>query len=90
MASERSYSISEDDLAAAVDVLARERVGKYFGNARAVRNLLEQAIRRQAARLDTLRRSGSALVKETLIRLERPDLLGPTVEVRTSADELNG
>ncbi len=89
MASERSYSISEDDLAAAVDVLARERVGKYFGNARAVRNLLEQAIRRQAARLDTLRRSGSALVKETLIRLERPDLLGPTVEVRTSADELN-
>ena len=89
MAHERSYSIADDDLAAAVDVLAPERVGKYFGNARAVRNLLEQAIRRQAARLDALRRSGSTLAKETLVRLERPDLLGSTVEVRTSANELN-
>ena len=89
MARERSYSIADDDLAAAVDVLARERVGKYFGNARAVRNFLEQAIRRQAARLDTLRRSGSTLAKETLVRLERPDLLGSTVAVRTSDDELN-
>jgi len=89
MASERSYSIAEGDLAAAVDVLARERVGKYFGNARAVRNLLEQAIRRQATRLDAQQRSGSALTRKALTRLERLDLLGLAVQMRTSADDLN-
>ncbi len=89
MANERGYSVAQDDLAAAVDVLARERVGKYFGNARAVRNLLEQAIRRQAARLDAQQRSGAALTRETLALLERSDLLGLVVQVRTSAEDLN-
>src|SRR6266404_58511 len=89
MANERGYSVAQDDLAAAVDVLARERVGKYFGNARAVRNLLEQAIRRQAARLDAQQRSGAALTRETLALLERSDLLGWVVQVRPSAEDLN-
>jgi len=89
MTLERGYSIADAGLTAAIDVLARERVGKYFGNARAVRNLLEQAIRRQAARLDAQRRSGSTLTRETLVQLEEPDLLGPVVQVRTSADDLN-
>jgi SpoVK/Ycf46/Vps4 family AAA+-type ATPase len=89
MANERGYSIAERDLAAAIDVLAREHVGKYFGNGRAVRNLLEQAIRRQAARLDAQRRSGSTLTRETLAQLEQPDLLGPHLQVQSSAEDLN-
>ena len=76
MAKKQGCLISREDLDVAVDVLGRERVGRYFGNARAARNLLERAIRRQAVRLDSLRDSGAILTKNTLTRLVRIDLLG--------------
>ena len=51
MAKERGYRLSADAGPAVVELLSWERSGKGFGNARAVRNVLEQAIRRQAVRL---------------------------------------
>jgi len=75
MAKERGYSLSADGVSAAVELLSRERSGKGFGNARAVRNVLEQAIRRQAVRLVP----GTEKTKtnrEELMSLEKSDFLG--------------
>lgn len=89
MCTAQGYTIASQDLDEAIDTLARERTAKYFGNARAVRNLLEQAARRQAARLDALKRSGVSLTREELMRVERSDLLGTEVPERSGEDDLD-
>ena len=89
MAAAQGYSIAAPDLDLTIDSLARERTGKYFGNARAVRNRLEQAARRQAARLHTLKQSGADLTREQLMRLERPDLVGDDVPATRGEEDLN-
>ncbi len=74
MANAQELTILDVDLKAAVEVLGRERIGANFGNARAVRNLLERAIRRQANRLQALQESGVQLTKEQLMELTSSDL----------------
>jgi hypothetical protein len=54
--------------------LGRQRGAVGFGNARAVRNLLERAITRQSARVLQERRAG---LQPDLLLLTREDLLGP-------------
>lgn len=89
MAQERGYELSSDALAAAIESISRQRAGKYFGNARSVRNLLEQGIRRQAARLDLLRQAGEQLTRDRLMRLERSDLVGTDVPRTTGQEDLD-
>src|SRR5271156_4410627 len=77
------------DVTAAVELLSRERAGTNFGNARAVRNVLDQAIRRQAVRIASLPK-GVSHTREQLSVLERGDLLGEAALAKTSGeDELN-
>lgn len=54
--------------------LARERRQPHFANARAVRNLIEQGIRRQAARLDAAIQAGQTVSAEQLTILEAEDV----------------
>ena len=75
MTTAQGFTILDVDLKSAVEVLGRERVGTNFGNARAVRNLLERAIRRQANRLQALQESGVQLTKQQLMELSSSDLL---------------
>lgn len=73
MAQAEGLLVSDVDVAAVIEELSRERAGKNFSNARAVRNLFEGAIRRQALRLAGLKQAGGVLTKEQLMRLERSD-----------------
>ena len=69
--------------------LAMQRGTNGFGNARAVRNLWEQVMRRQAARVISETETGCAPDE---LKIKREDLLGPrNVEVATrdAIDELN-
>ncbi len=89
MAATQGFTISADDVASAVELLSRERAGTNFGNARAVRNVLDQAIRRQAVRIASLAK-GVSHTREQLSILERGDLLGEAALAKTSGeDELN-
>ena len=69
--------------------LAAQRGTNGFGNARAVRNLWEQVLRRQAARIIAEEEAGR--VPDELM-IKREDLLGPRdveVATRDAIDELN-
>lgn len=80
MAQAEGLLVSDTDVALVVEELSRERVGKNFSNARAVRNLFEGAIRRQALRLAALKQAGTVLTKEQLMRLERSDFFDSETE----------
>ena len=89
MAAAQGFTIPADDVTSAVELLSRERAGTNFGNARAVRNVLDQAIRRQAVRIASLPK-GVSHTREQLSVLERGDLLGEAALAKTSGeDELN-
>ena len=89
MAAAQGFNIAEDDVTSAVELLSRERAGTNFGNARAVRNVLDQAIRRQAVRIASLAK-GVSHTREQLSALERGDMLGEAALAKTSGeDELN-
>jgi SpoVK/Ycf46/Vps4 family AAA+-type ATPase len=91
MARDMSFDLPMDVVREAVATLSNERAGRYFANARAVRNLLESAIRRQAMRLSEQRRkTGKEAGREDLIRLEQSDFVGDEKSGVTSAmDELD-
>ena len=90
MAAAQGFTIPADDVSSAVQLLSRERAGTNFGNARAVRNLLDQAIRRQAVRIAALGGKGVSHTREQLSILEREDLLGEAAVIKTSGEgELN-
>jgi stage V sporulation protein K len=57
-------------------LLAAERVAGKFANGRAVRNLVERAIRHQAVRLDTRASAGHHLSPEDLVLLTGEDFAG--------------
>lgn len=48
MARERSFEISDDGIDAFIERIDKERVDEMFGNARTVRNIIEEAIRKKA------------------------------------------
>ena len=75
MATQQGYVIKGAALEAAVAALSRERTEKNFGNARAARNLLERAVRRQAVRLAERRKGDSGLSVAELKRLVRNDVI---------------
>jgi SpoVK/Ycf46/Vps4 family AAA+-type ATPase len=88
MAAARGYTLSKDTTEAAIDSISRERAGKYFGNARTVRNVLEQAERKQAARLHVSGNSATTLTREQLMRLEVSDLLEADIPTISGEGEL--
>jgi stage V sporulation protein K len=72
MALERDYKFSEDYRIALAERLEKERLLKNFGNARTVRNIIEQSIRKHAKRIsETI---GSSATLEELIQLKKEDL----------------
>jgi len=88
MAAEYGYALAPEAGEAALRELARQRAGKNFANARAVRNLLESAIRRQAARLESLTsQTGTAASREQLTQLELADVVEEEATKKVSAQE---
>ena len=53
--------------------LATDRMSGAFGNARAVRNLTERAIRQQAARINACRAGSGSVPKDELVLLRPED-----------------
>jgi len=84
MATEMGYQIAPDVVSEAIRRLSKERAGRYFANARAVRNLIEEAIRRQAMRLSGLSTKPS---REELMRLEHADVFGGEAPQAESAEQ---
>lgn len=84
MATDMSYQIAPELVSEAIRQLSKERSGRYFANARAVRNLLEEAIRRQAMRLSGLSVKPS---REELMRLEYADIFGSEAPQVESAEQ---
>jgi SpoVK/Ycf46/Vps4 family AAA+-type ATPase len=82
MAGDLGYTIEPRVLEDVVKELSKQRSGRNFANARAVRNLVEQGVRRQAVRLTQLKDRSD---RTTLMRLERSDLLGTGTDVKASA-----
>jgi SpoVK/Ycf46/Vps4 family AAA+-type ATPase len=90
MTQSQGFTIAAKNVAEAVELLSRQRSGTNFCNARAVRNILDQAIRRQAVRLAGLKTEGKAVTREQLMTLEYGDLLGDAAVATTSGeDDLN-
>ncbi len=87
MAAAQGFTIAADNIASSVELLSRERAGTNFGNARAVRNVLDQAIRRHAVRVASLKAAGVVHTREQLSVLERGDLLGEAAVAKTSAED---
>jgi AAA+ superfamily predicted ATPase len=87
MAGAQGFTIPTDDVTSAVELLSRERAGTNFGNARAVRNVLDQAIRRQAVRIAALGAKGVSHSREQLSVLERGDLLGEAAMAKTTGED---
>jgi AAA+ superfamily predicted ATPase len=65
--------------------LARERMSGAFGNGRAVRNLTERAIRRQAVRLDARRTGGAPISVDDLELLLPGDFEDPAQDLASPA-----
>jgi SpoVK/Ycf46/Vps4 family AAA+-type ATPase len=87
MTTAQGFTVLDADLKAAVELLGRERIGTNFGNARAVRNLLERAIRRQANRLQALQEPGVQLTKQQLMELTSSDLFSDEQRRKTDPME---
>jgi SpoVK/Ycf46/Vps4 family AAA+-type ATPase len=87
MATEQGYVIRGAALEAATESLSRERAEKDFSNARAARNLLERAIRRQAVRLGERRKGETALTIAELKRLVRNDVVGEESALRKTGEQ---
>jgi stage V sporulation protein K len=51
MAKDRDYRLTDNYILALSERLEKERLTKYFGNARTVRNIIEESIRKQAKRV---------------------------------------
>lgn len=76
-AAELGLEIESDVLAEAISALSKDRAGRHFANARAVRNLLESSIRQQAVRVtEETQRTGKSPTRVELMRLERQDFVG--------------
>jgi stage V sporulation protein K len=73
LASERDYLLTGEYLAGLARRLDKERELRTFGNARTVRNILEQSIRKQAKRVHE--EFGVGASRDALIRLEESDLV---------------
>lgn len=73
MVEERQYTVSKSARAKLYNVLASKRIneGRYSGNARLVRNLIERSIRKQAVRL----RDKPYCTRDDLITLKREDFM---------------
>jgi Cdc6-like AAA superfamily ATPase len=81
---ERGLIAKSETIAEAIRCLSRERTGRNFSNARAVRNLLERGMRRQAGRLASLAATGVAPNREQLMTVEPGDLFDRAA-IRTNA-----
>ncbi|MFF5263705.1 AAA family ATPase [Actinomadura viridis] len=73
MAAEAGFELAEGVLAALRRRLAAEPRGASFGNARLVRNVLEEAISRQAQRITAADDTGPGEVDPAEVRLLRPE-----------------
>jgi SpoVK/Ycf46/Vps4 family AAA+-type ATPase len=85
MITSMGYQIAPELVSEAITQLSKERSEQYFANARAVRNLMEEAIRRQAMRLSGL---GAKPSREELMKLDRADIFGdeaPQIESAAQA-----
>ena len=72
MATDRDYKMSEDYRVLLAERLEKERLHPHFGNARTVRNVIEESIRIHAKRVyDAF---GSSPSREQLITLEKTDI----------------
>lgn len=72
VAADAQYVIAREARGALLDIFAAARTKNGFGNARYARNLFEQAINRQALRLD--RAAPAELTRDELVTLTRPDI----------------
>lgn len=72
MAKDRDYQFSEEYRVALAERMEKERLLPSFGNARTVRNIIEQSIRKQAKRLYD--KYGTSPSREHLVTLEKEDL----------------
>jgi probable Rubsico expression protein CbbX len=76
MLAEAGYELTEASLAAFEDYVARRRAQPHFANARSVRNAIERARLRHAARLV---RTGGTVDRDALMRLQSEDILASSV-----------
>jgi SpoVK/Ycf46/Vps4 family AAA+-type ATPase len=89
MAEERSLVVEPQVVSAAVRQLSKERAARNFGNARAVRNLLEKGTRRQAVRLAAEARDGREHDSSELMLVTMMDVLGEALtDKRPAADRM--
>lgn len=72
MAKDRDYVMSEEYKLALAQRLEKERLLYTFGNARTVRNIIEESIRKHAKRV--FDKYGSTPAREILITLEKEDM----------------
>jgi AAA+ superfamily predicted ATPase len=91
MAQDMSFEIPSQVVTEAIAALSTQRAGRYFANARAVRNLLESAIRHQAMRLSEQRhKTGKEPTREDLIHLQGSDFsCDETSGVATAMEQLD-
>ena len=87
MATQQGYVMKGTALEVAIAALSRERTEKNFGNARAARNLLERAVRRQAVRLAERRKGDSGLSIAELKRLVRNDVITEESGARQTGEQ---
>jgi stage V sporulation protein K len=72
MSQDRDYKMSEDYKTKLAERLEKERLLYTFGNARTVRNIIEESIRKHAKRV--YEKHGSSPARDILITLEKEDM----------------
>jgi stage V sporulation protein K len=72
MSKDRDYKMTEDYKSKLAQRLEKERLLYTFGNARTVRNIIEESIRKHAKRV--YEKYGSSPAREILITLEKEDM----------------
>jgi stage V sporulation protein K len=73
MSQERDYKMSEDYKTKLAERLEKERLLYTFGNARTVRNIIEESIRKHAKRV--FEKHGASPARDILITLEKEDMV---------------
>lgn len=74
MVEDRGFSVTDDAVCEIRNVLEKERYAVNFGNARAVRNLLDDAIRNQSVRLMGDKKDVSKINKKEMWIIEKEDI----------------
>ena len=87
MAASRGLELTDDGVRAAVEVISNQRAGQHFGNARAVRNVLDAAAKRHDARIAACKAAGETVTRDMVVQLRKADIIGQHESFALTAEE---